>query len=263
MTEEKMKRWIKEGRGKGEGAEYKPWIEIYDCPSIGKVRRIKGWKTNRVHHFLSSLESNYFYMLEWSDNVVDIREQFPLDLEITMEIAAIQKIRYPLDPVSRYPNVQTTDFLITKEYEDSSKLLARTIKYEKDLDKRRVREKFRIEKLYWQERKIDWGVVTEKSFSLPLLNNIKYVHKYKTLDGYLDLTRDEINIIKLTLSKVIETNSKPLTYSTHLVDRLFNLQSGSCLTLAKYLIANKIWIVEMGVEIWKQPHFKINSEKNL
>ena len=40
---------IKEGRGQGLGKEYKPWIRIQDFPSLGRVTRIKGIKTERQH----------------------------------------------------------------------------------------------------------------------------------------------------------------------------------------------------------------------
>ncbi|HEV7736265.1 MAG TPA: hypothetical protein VGO47_02690, partial [Chlamydiales bacterium] len=76
VTETSIKRRIKEGRGIGRLANYKPWLHIQDVPSLGLSSRIKGWKTQRVHHFLSGLELLYFYILEWSRNVVDIREQY-------------------------------------------------------------------------------------------------------------------------------------------------------------------------------------------
>lgn len=64
---------IKEGRGQGIGFEYKPWINIQDVPSLGRSTRLKGIKTGREHQFLSDMERNYFYILEYSEQVVDIR----------------------------------------------------------------------------------------------------------------------------------------------------------------------------------------------
>lgn len=79
---------LREGRGTGSGAQYKPWIKIQDVPSLGRATRIRGKKTGRQHEFLSDLETNYFYILEFSDEVVDIREQYPLlSLEDTILIA--------------------------------------------------------------------------------------------------------------------------------------------------------------------------------
>lgn len=60
---------IKEGRGSGSGIDYIPWIQIQDFGSKGKVSRGKGIKTGRLHGFLSTLECNYYYYLDISDNV--------------------------------------------------------------------------------------------------------------------------------------------------------------------------------------------------
>lgn len=69
-----IEKMIKEGYGSGIGSEYKPWIKIQDLPSLGRVTRVKGIKTNRQHELLSDMERNYFYILEYSDNVKDINK---------------------------------------------------------------------------------------------------------------------------------------------------------------------------------------------
>ncbi|MBO2537211.1 TnsD family Tn7-like transposition protein [Rummeliibacillus suwonensis] len=72
-SKNKIEKWIKEGRGQGEGENYKPWLEIQDVASNGYATRNLGWKTKRKHHFLSDLELQYFYTLEWSPLILDIR----------------------------------------------------------------------------------------------------------------------------------------------------------------------------------------------
>src|SRR5699024_3227724 len=74
----KVDEWIKGGRGTGSGAGYQPWLKIQDVSSLGRSTRLKGIKTGRQHEFLSDLERNYFYLTEFFDVVLDIREQFPL-----------------------------------------------------------------------------------------------------------------------------------------------------------------------------------------
>ena len=34
-NEDKLNRWIKEGRGQGEGKDYKPWITVTDSSQEG------------------------------------------------------------------------------------------------------------------------------------------------------------------------------------------------------------------------------------
>ena len=173
----KIDKWIKEGRGSGIGLEYKPWLNIQDVSSLGRSSRPKGIKTERQYEFLSDLERNYFYLAEYSDFVVDIREQFPLlPLEETIVIADELGIEHPTDPKNGEPIVMTTDFLLTLDKGQGVFEVARTIKMKDELLKERVLEKFEIEREYWQRRNIDWAIVTDEDIPKTLARNISYVH---------------------------------------------------------------------------------------
>lgn len=155
----------KQGRGQGKGADYQPYLRVQDVPSQGLATRTRGWKTGREHHFLSLLEWHYFFLLEWSPLIVDLREQFPLDLDETYAIAADLGIRHPTDPRTREPVVMTTDFVNTVHRPVGTIEQARTLKYAKDLASPRVMEKFEIERLYWAAREID-GASSQNSTSI-------------------------------------------------------------------------------------------------
>lgn len=106
-------RRLKEGRGQGHGVDYQPYIKTYDFSSKGVRTRSLGWKTGRHHHFMSRDEYHYFLTLEFSDRVVDIREQYPLlPKERTIEIAKELNVSHPSDD-NGDPVVMTTDFNIT------------------------------------------------------------------------------------------------------------------------------------------------------
>lgn len=110
-TEEKYKRFIKEGRGQGEGTDYKPWLTIQDFPSMGRATRIFGWKTQRIHHLFSDLQLRYFYLLEWEDSVIDIREHYPLlDLQESINKKSNLNIGKFIDRKTRVPYVLSTTF---------------------------------------------------------------------------------------------------------------------------------------------------------
>lgn len=88
FTPEMLKKRLSQGCGQVCGENYKPWLTVRDVPSRGLSSRILGWKTNRIHHFLAKEESSYFYTLDWSIIVIDIREQYPLlPQNSTLEIA--------------------------------------------------------------------------------------------------------------------------------------------------------------------------------
>ncbi|KGA96363.1 transposase [Alkalihalobacillus alcalophilus ATCC 27647 = CGMCC 1.3604] len=125
----KIDKWIKEGRGTGSGADYQPSLKIQDVSSLGRSTRLKGIKTGRQHGFLSDLERNYFYLTEFSDVIVDIREQFPLlPQEETIVIAEELGIKHPADPKTGVQIVMTTDFLLTVDKGQCVFEVARTIK---------------------------------------------------------------------------------------------------------------------------------------
>ncbi|GIO69980.1 TnsA endonuclease N-terminal domain-containing protein [Paenibacillus cookii] len=135
FTEAKIERMIQEGRGQGSGKDYLPWLTIQDVPSEGRATRGVGWTTGRRHQLLSDIERDYFYLLDYCDDVTDIREQFPLlPLEETQMIAEKIGVEHPKDPKTGIPVVMTTDFLIT--YRD--KTLARTVKPSAELENERT-----------------------------------------------------------------------------------------------------------------------------
>ncbi|TDR80675.1 hypothetical protein [Paludibacterium purpuratum] len=95
FDESKVQRYLAEGCGVGRLASYKPWLTVHDVPSSGRVSRIQGWHTGRIHHLLSDGETGLFLLFDWEDNVSDIREQFPLDRGVTRQIAVEIGVPHP------------------------------------------------------------------------------------------------------------------------------------------------------------------------
>jgi hypothetical protein len=182
---------ISDGRGQGRGSDYKPWLLVQDVPSQGLATRIKGWKTKRVHHLLSNLELSYFYILEWSPVVFDIREQYPLlPLEETLAIAEQCGIRHPTDPKTQEPVVMTTDFFITVPRSMEVIEQARTLKTAKDLQSERKLEKLEIERRYWHNRISIGELLPNKKFlkhSLKMLTGCTLFSALKTSQLYQKL----------------------------------------------------------------------------
>ncbi|MEX3715835.1 TnsA endonuclease N-terminal domain-containing protein [Cytobacillus horneckiae] len=245
----KVEKWIKEGRGSGIGADYKPWLNIQDVSSLGRSTRLKGIKTKRQHEFLSDLERNYFYLTEYSDFVVDIREQFPLlPLEETIVIADELGLKHPTDPKTNEPVVMTTDFLLTVEKGNGLVELARTIKMKDELLKQRVIEKFEIERVYWERRQIDWGIVTELEIPKEMARNISYIHDYYDIqqyDAFQNMNQQHIEDLAMALLQSILSESKNIREVTNVFDKETHMPLGSGMTLFYYLLAQKIIRVDM------------------
>jgi len=248
-----IEKMIKEGYGTGVGSEYKPWIKIQDVPSLGRVTRVKGMKTHRQHELLSDMERNYFYILEYSDNVRDIREQYPLlPIEDTISIANELGINHPRSPKTSENIVMTTDFLITISTDDGIKTVARTIKSKDDLLDARIIEKFEIERVFWEKRDIDWGIVTEEEIDRTIAHNISFIQSYKDIrdvDSFSEMEVIEIRDLVYEFIKRIVDDERSMRSICLEFDNDMNLEKGSSLSIFKYLIINKIIEIDISKKI--------------
>lgn len=248
-----IEKMIKEGYGTGIGSEYKPWIKIQDVPSLGRVTRVKGMKTNRQHELLSDMERNYFYILEYSDDVIDIREQYPLlPIEDTIAIANELGIKHPSNPETGEYIVMTTDFLITLSPKEDIKEVARTIKSKDDLLDERIIEKFEIERVFWEKRDIDWGIVTEEEIDKTIAHNISFIQGYKDIrnvDSFSEMKIIEVkDFIYEFLKRIVDDQRSMRTICLEF-DNDMNLKKGSGLSIFKYLNINKIIEIDISKKI--------------
>lgn len=237
---------IKDGRGRGRLQDYEPWLEVHDVPSRGKSTRIFGWTTGRVHHLLSRGEESYFYILDWSPLVIDIREQFPLlPLDDTLRIAQRLGFAHPRHPRTKELIVMTTDVVPTVASPQGSADQGRTFKPASELKKERTRQKLAIEREYWYERGVDWAVVTEVDIPAAFVENVKWVHAHRRLSEFSSLSEDNIAMIARTLTDMIRESSRPLSRVTADCDAELSLPIGTALAVARHLIATQQWMVDM------------------
>ncbi len=237
----KLSRWIKEGRGQGEGKEYKPWLTIQDYPSMGRATRIFGWTTQRIHHFFSDSQLKYFYLLDWEEKVVDIREHYPLlDLETVLEDTADLKLDKFIDKKTKEPYILTTTFLITLLNPDGQKsFAARSIKYASELSKKTTIEKLEIERRYWTAKGINWGIVTNKDINDVRAKNIEWIHSAMTSDDCNGLSKDDFDeLLDALLYRLID-NQQNIRKIISEFEKDYSLDAGVGLLLFKHLIAGK------------------------
>lgn len=173
-SEEKIQQLQAEGRGKGKGADYQPWIEVTDFSSMGISRRKFSPKTGRVHHLLSNVEEQCFLLLEFSPQVVDIREQFPLKRDETRSLAAQCGIKHPLYPTTRVPVVLTCDFLVTVMRDGELSLMAISCKRADGLEKPRTIELLELERRYFAEHGIPYHLVMHSDLPTAKIENIRW-----------------------------------------------------------------------------------------
>lgn len=176
FDENRINRFIKEGRGQGTGKNYKPWLTVADVPSLGRVHRVFCPKTEREHHLMSDNEYYAFLLQWWDDSVLDIREQYPLlNRKETLEIAARSGIRHPMHPVSRTLWVLTTDLVLTVRNANGNKTVAYAVKEAKALENERTLEKLEIERRYWERREVKWQILTNEQVKNNFTKNLSWI----------------------------------------------------------------------------------------
>ena len=169
FTEDQSQRRIKQGFGKGEGQDYKPWLRVQDVPSIGRSHRIYSHITKRTHHLLSDLERAVFFILDWKPSTLDIREQFPLIREDSLDIAKEAGIRHP--EMAGIKQVMSSDFLVDTSDKNLPKFVLQ-VKPSSVMEDKRTIEKLEIERRYWLKKKIPFFLVSERSISDVIHKNL-------------------------------------------------------------------------------------------
>ncbi|MBU5317731.1 TnsA endonuclease N-terminal domain-containing protein [Clostridium bornimense] len=228
-----------EKRGTGSYKEYTPWLKVHEFGSKGRVHRLSGWKVDRVYEFMSDLEVYYFLLRQWEEKVIDIREQFPLlPLEETLLIADELGYEHP-DRKSKNNTVMTTDFLITINDIDGIRNVARAIKMESECRKPRVIEKLSIEKKYWENRHIEWGIVTEKQIDKTKAINIYNIYNDYFWREYNLYSDESVNRFINIYINIMNEKGYNVIQTCHEFERVLNWDKGEGLKFFKYLLATK------------------------
>jgi hypothetical protein len=255
MTVEKFKRYMKQGRGRGEGKSYRPWLTIHDFSSIGNSHRLYSWKLRRIVHLFSDLELALFYILESFLFVLDIHEQFPLlpPTEVMQIIKRCSSTWYErlstLENQFGWLYIPTSDFRVSVRGRSGTHHVIYTVKPASRLTPHQ-QLKFQVEKKFWKKRGLTLEIVTDEKLheNRQLFRNIHFLRPYRSLDNYpenesLDpAERYEIvsRLTQMTLERPVR-----LRDVTRAVDREFGVQPGTSLMLANHLLANGWWHVDM------------------
>jgi len=229
-----VKRLQKEKRGQGFGKDYKPFLTVRDVPSKGRVHRRPSITNNRIVHLLSDLELAAFLVFDWQTSVIDIREQYPLDIEKTIDIARRLGIKHP--SYSNVIQVMSTDLVVDLTSQDGQhSSQAISVKYSKDLENARTIEKQELERRYWEGKGIDWFIFTEHEVPITAVKNIRWLAPH--INSY-DLNNNERTEIFERIVQTLDASPQE-SLATCLIelDTKFILKRGSHLQYFRHLAA--------------------------
>ncbi|CNI68586.1 TnsA endonuclease [Yersinia rohdei] len=244
-TLEDYKRALKGKYGTGEGVDYKPWLRVQDVKSQGIRSQVYGRKVRRVHHLLSSLESELFYLSEFSDVVIDIREQFPLlPLNLSHKIAKTIGVKHPSHPVTSESIIITTDFLLTIQTSNGIQYQAISVKPESETNNQRSLEKIDIERIWWELLGINFKLYIGNKLTRAQSRNISWATSpfREQLTIFADAQVEQaLYVLKVGKNFIHEICD--CFISEKIVSHL------EALTLLRYLIADRFIEVDLSFNI--------------
>lgn len=254
VTEEQVRKRIKQFKINARGADYVPYVLVRDVPSLGRSSIVKGLITLRNHHLFSDLEYFHFILLESSASVVDIREHYPLlPREETIEIANELGIKHPVYPGSNTPIVMTTDIVPVVMRSGVEHELPMSIKYSSSLRgvgsktaaKKigRTIEKLQIELHYWRRRGLHLSVCTEVTLPKNRVRNLD--------DLRVTMVAEECDYLNVLLFKFAEYFEAAWTPGKWLKCLLAEVASQLSLSLpeTRVLFGRAVWLGVLIVDL--------------
>jgi 3-deoxy-D-manno-octulosonate 8-phosphate phosphatase KdsC-like HAD superfamily phosphatase len=211
-TENKIQRYIKEGRGQGCGSAYKSWYGSADIDDTTTFLHMGGsWINNRTHFIVNELGMLYFFATMWDENILDVRENYPLDLTVTLSISSRLKIVHERCKKNKIPIVMTSSFLLTELKDGIVTLHAVDILYAANASVyKRTVNLFRVKKEYWEEQGIKHSIITPNDLNLVLSRNLELLHIHKEPNRYqvkteiCDHLLDQLHLYKENILSIKE-----------------------------------------------------------
>jgi hypothetical protein len=256
-NEKKIAERLKSGYGQGHAANYKPWLEITDLSSLGRSRRVWSPKTERTHHLFSDVEHDIFLASEWSRSVVDIREQYPLDRELTQTIAHGLKIRHPHYPGTQTPTVMTVDFLLTLLGPDGEHHVALNAKRDEEAEDATSLEKLEIQRTYFEKLEIAHHLVYHSQLPKQKINNIYWIRNALLKPGEVEAHPGLYTSLQVRmgdeLSHLSNSVEELASYCVSFDER-YNLETGTGLRVARMLMQQRALMPDLdSVDLARNP----------
>lgn len=249
---ESYEKALRDGTGVGSGEYYKPWIRPQDFTRSKGIRSaIRGLKTFRQHSTLSGIESEFYYLAEFNDAVIDIREQFPLlPVTLTQNIARILNISHPTlrrkacdtdEPV--IPAVMTTDFVLTfREPDGTLRYQSYSVKPDVVIS-RRDAEKQEIERLFWEGINVRFQLYTGSQVTRIKSNNINWFTAPFRMNGLPEYQPDP------SLLKAFPPGQYALPWMVKHIASSLQISTDDAFVMLKFMLATKSIEVDLTSDI--------------
>jgi hypothetical protein len=246
-TAKKVDQMLLEGHGQGTGCAYKPWLDARSFASVGMTFRVLGVTVPRLYTLFSKQEHRTFLLLDHNSRTRDIRENFPLPLELTRRLARELGIRHPRYPGSTDDMVMTVDFLVDM-LAGASQVppYAVSVKPASKLEDLRVVEKQQLERAASQALGFTHLIIPPSLLETQRATNLDWMYSGASNDGMPDEYRT-------TFLEHVARFAREFPYGTESTLARFceafearhSLEPGTGLDVAKFLLRSRRLVTDL------------------
>lgn len=253
-TEKKIAELQAEGYGRGMGRDYLPWIHVRDFSSRGTSRRAPSAKTGRTHQLLSDVEYDLFLLLEWSRDFVDVREQYPLDRDMTQDVARSLGIRHPCYPNTHVPTVMTVDFLCTRAVSGEDDLVAFNAKRTEEAEDENSLLKLEIQRATLELMGIPHHLVYHSDLPAQKVRNIDWIRDSLVKEGEVEPRQGYWTSMSIRMSQMFTgaRSDQSLAEFCAQFDAANGAKPGTGLRAARLLMLERVLVPDLNLAALEQ-----------
>lgn len=223
---------------------YEPPLRAVHSFTRGYAGRAPGIIAPRAHHLLSRPERRAFSQHDWNiDENENIRECFPLPLELTLWVAREYELKHHWNWRKKAPAQVTVDFLITRNR--GGRHLAIDVKMAKDRKKPRVEEKLKIAKLTLELAGVPHEVWDENSVSTTFFDNYRFLRVHARCPEGAPVSEQALRAAGASLRRVLTDGRNTIRDAAFAAVADTNLSVPVLMRIAYFLIGTQRWRVDM------------------
>ncbi|MFN9476522.1 TnsA endonuclease N-terminal domain-containing protein [Acidovorax sp.] len=180
------------------------------------------------------------------DNI-DIREQFPLDRDITLEIACELGVPHPYYPTTHVPCVMTLDFLVTRIIDGKEAYFAYSVKTQKDLNDPKVVERMEIERTFCAMAGMTYFLIISDRIPHNKVKNLFWIRQAQIDPEESDSLRMFFEEHQMRMTNDLthtQFQGSLVDYCTK-YDQRCSVSAGTGLRVARMLLANRTMSMDL------------------
>lgn len=190
--------------------EYRSSIKASRAKSVGTTSEFVDYKTGRMVTCLSQGEMKFWHILRWNDDVLDIKEQYPLDDNLVDKIYIQLFGENSINPEVESDKHLTTDFFVTLR--NGEKRAYQIKPNENSIKNPHDMKRLQVEKLYFKSLNIPWKLIFTDDINLVYFDNIKRAVAYYDALKVHDETSKFQHLVATKEIVDIDMQSKPLNW---------------------------------------------------